>query len=109
VLDNDGRSHRSLRERLAEWTDEDVAQHQLGLVLGVLPPLLEGETEGDHFRRCKGIFWSANGLGDALHGALMGLVDVGLLEQQPDEDGTVHGASALRFVPEPPTEDTPGR
>lgn len=109
MLDNEGRSYATLRERLSDWTDVDVAQHHLGLVLGVLPPMEDGETEGDHFRRCKSIFWSANRLGDALYETLKGLVDAGLLERLPDDDGIVHGPCPFRFVREPPTEDTPGR
>jgi len=108
ILDNEGRSSMSLRERLADWTDVDVAQYHLGLLLGALPPMEDGETEGDHFRRCKGIFWSANGLGDALYETLVGMAAAGLLERQPDEHG-IHGPCPFRFVEEPPTEESPGK
>jgi len=99
---------RTLRERLADWADVDIAQHHLGLLLGVLPPMEEGESEGDHFRRCKSIFWSANGLGDALYEALDALAEAGLLERQPDEHG-IHGPCPFRFVENPPTEDSSGK
>ena len=99
----------TLRKRLSGWTDVDVAQYHLGVVLGVLPPVSPDESEFDHFGRCRSIFWSANGLGDALYDALLGLVNAGFLERAVDSDGTLNPIGPFRFVRDPATEDTPGR
>jgi len=98
-LDNLNAPNLSLRERLADWTDLDVAQYHLGLVLGVLPERLENESDGDHFRRLKGVFWAANPLGDILWEQLCMLTKHGMLEQQPEEDGTLHSLCPFRFSP----------
>lgn len=104
-LDNHDLPRRSsLRECLSDWTDVDVASYHLGRQLGVLPLPQEDETEGDHFRRCKSIFWSSNPLGNALYEALVALEKCGFLERLPDEHG-IHGACPWRFVLKPPVED----
>ena len=106
VLDNEGFDRRiSLRECLLDWTDVDVAAYHLGRQLGVLPPPQKDETEGDHFRRCKSIFWSANPLGDALYEALKAMEKCGFLERLADEHG-IHGACPWRFVLKPPVENS---
>jgi len=69
-----------LRDRLAEWTDFDVAGYHLGVVLGLLPEWPEGEAWGDH----KWVFWSANPLGDALYMMLRNLTSLGILEHNGD-------------------------
>lgn len=97
---------RPLRELLLDWVDVDVAAYELGVVLGALPTREEGETDVDHWLRCKSIFWCANPLGDALYLLLLDIAKRGFLEQQPDPDlqGAVHGPCPFRFVEDPPTE-----
>lgn len=103
-LDNHGMLTRCLVGRLSEWTDVDVAEYHMGIVLGVLPKPVDGETEGDHFRRLKEVFWTANPLGDAMFGILVKMVETGILEQQPRPGARLVGKamtinSAVRFVP----------
>lgn len=97
---------RELRERLRHWEDPDVAMYHLGIVLGVLPPRKEGETEVNHWAWCKSIFWTANGLSSLLCDGLDALVDAGVLEREPDE-GVAHGSCRIRFVQNVPTEHDP--
>lgn len=105
-LDNDKPTQAVLRERLVDWTDIDVAAYHLGCVLGVLPPMEDRESDGDHFRRLKGIFWASNPLGDALYEALLTLAEVGILERQPDVEYGIHSSSPLRFAnPGPSSEN----
>jgi hypothetical protein len=96
--------HLSLRERLSDWTDIDVAMYHLGQVLGVLPPLEEGQSEADHWAQYKAIFWTSNGLSALLCDAMDGLDKAGVIERQPDADGVVTGPSAVRIRPGLPTE-----
>ena len=69
----------SLPDRLADWTDWDVAAYEVGRCLGVL----HGNFATDN----KGVFWSDNRLGNGLHDVLLRLVEAGVLErrEEPDE------------------------
>jgi len=101
-LDNKARRLDSLRERLHDWTDTDVAQYHMGMVLGALPPPSEAaDSEGEHFRDCKPIFWTRNGLGDFLLDALEALAKAGVLEKREYLE--------FRFAQNPPTEESEGR
>jgi hypothetical protein len=68
-----------LAQSLASWTDADVAQHALGRAIG----LFDSESE---MRDFKGVFWTANRVGDGLRAALMALVDAGVLEHRSEPD-----------------------
>jgi hypothetical protein len=75
----------SLQERLAGWTDWDLASHHLGACLGFWPEF--GAPPGhDHWQGTKGVIWSSNALGDALHHFLNELVNEGCLERREDPD-----------------------
>lgn len=69
-----------LSEELAEWTYWDGAAFSVGAALGIF-----GESE--QFLRVKGVFWTDNPLGNALHEILIQLVAAGVLErrEEPDE------------------------
>jgi hypothetical protein len=70
---------KTLRERLADWHDFDGAAYELGVVLGLFPEF--GQEPGqDPWHGTKGIFWSANPLGDVLNEMLHKLVEVGMLD-----------------------------
>lgn len=68
----------SLRERLQDWEDFDVAGFYLGKVLGIIPlDRSFGET--------KYLFYGARGVAEAggrLHDALVFLADAGILESR---------------------------
>ena len=67
---------RTLRERLAEWTDWDVAEDHLGIVLGLWPDVEPSGDWGGH----KGVIWTRDPTGDALAACLEQLVICGSLE-----------------------------
>lgn len=75
------RAPATLRERLSDWTDWDLASYQLGRCLG----LFEGQSfETD----VKHVFWSANPLGEHLLMVLSLLARAGVLElEDVPEDG----------------------
>ncbi|MEV6279837.1 hypothetical protein [Nocardia sp. NPDC051832] len=69
----------NLSVELAEWTDWDGAAYIVGRALGVF-----SAEEG--FLDVKGVFWSANPLGEGLHRALGALADAGVLERRDEPD-----------------------
>lgn len=54
-----------LRRGLLNWTDVDVAEFLVGQALGAFPPAYTA------MRHLKWMFWSANPIGDALHGVIL--------------------------------------
>jgi hypothetical protein len=64
-----------LKEKLANWTDFDVAQHAVAVCLGLMKP--------DDFN--KGVFWTRNPLGKMLGNVLETLVEEGFLEKNEEE------------------------
>lgn len=69
---------RSLRTKLADWQDYDIAACYLAVALGIAP--------SDHdFCGKKWVFWSANPIGDRLHQMLLDLVELGVLENDDEE------------------------
>lgn len=73
---------KTLRERLANWIDFDGAAYELGVALGIFEQEWGGGVPGrdDPWHGTKGIFWSANPLGDALDQMLRQMVKAGVLE-----------------------------
>lgn len=70
----------TLREKLREWTDWDGTAFTLAVVLGIM------EDGQESWLKNKGVFWSANPLGDALVKVLNELVGAGLLEHRSEPD-----------------------
>jgi hypothetical protein len=68
----------SLAEHLADWTDGDVAQYELGRAIGLF--------EGASFAKFKFVFWTNNVLGNNLWEALHNLVRAGVLEYRDEPD-----------------------
>lgn len=68
---------RSLKEELAEWQDFDSAEFVLGVTLGVV--------EAD-FQKTKWVYWTDNPLGSFLYETLKGMVKIGTLEFDEEED-----------------------
>jgi hypothetical protein len=64
----------SLKQSLSDWTDWDIAQYELAVVLGLIP---EG---ADFVVETKHIFWSNHPLGRLLSAFLESLVDNDVLE-----------------------------
>jgi hypothetical protein len=74
----------TLKERLGDWHDWDTAAFEVGACLGFwgdfgAPP---GE---DPWWGTKGVFWSNNPLGTALHTFVLCLVKSGMLEADEDK------------------------
>lgn len=66
----------TLKVRLSDWTDWDIAEYQLGIVLGIFPEW----PKNTPWRGDKGVIWSANPIGDMLYQTLRGLVAIDLLQ-----------------------------
>ncbi|WP_221328802.1 hypothetical protein [Actinoplanes sp. L3-i22] len=69
----------TLERDLAEWHDCDGAAFVLGQTLGLFP-------DATRMSQYKGIFWSVNPVGDALHNTLVALAEAGVLEQREEPD-----------------------
>ncbi|GIF78619.1 hypothetical protein Asi02nite_81370 [Asanoa siamensis] len=67
-----------LADALAEWTDVDGAQYELGRTVG----LFADRT----FFQVKWVFWSNNPLGQALCDMLHALVKAGVLDYRDEPD-----------------------
>ncbi|MET8909584.1 hypothetical protein [Micromonospora sp. NPDC004551] len=76
----------ALADDLAEWTDVDGAQYELGRSLG----LFTDRT----FMQVKWVFWSDNRLGQALWDMLHALVQAGVLECRDEPDHQVRWRTA---------------
>ena len=72
-----------LRESLTEWTDFDVAEDAVGRCLGIVPDDSFDES-GTWRTDRKGIYWSANVVGDGLSRILHLLVAMGAVEMDDD-------------------------
>lgn len=71
---------RTLKDRLVEWTDCDVASFELAVCLGLMP------DSYDLFRTgAKHIFWTDNPVGNALYMMLMELVRIRVLLMSDDK------------------------
>ncbi len=70
---------KPLLSSLDEWTDIDVAQFELGRVLGLF-------EKQQSFQDLKSVFWSNNPTGDILVRTLSYLVSQGLLESRDEPD-----------------------
>ncbi|MFF4262042.1 hypothetical protein ACFY7Y_36725 [Streptomyces virginiae] len=68
-----------LSKGLADWTDWDGAAFVVGRSLGIFP---KDET----FTQVKGVFWTDNPLGNALHEVLLRLTAAGVLERREEPD-----------------------
>ena len=68
----------SLAEHLADWTDADGAQYELGRAIGLFADA--------SFPQVKFVFWTNNVLGDSLWEALHSLVRAGVLEYRDEPD-----------------------
>jgi catechol 2,3-dioxygenase-like lactoylglutathione lyase family enzyme len=69
----------TLRTFLTDWTDIDVAAHELARCLGVLP-------DRSRMSDAKWVYWSNGALGDELVVLLDRLVALGVLEKRDEPD-----------------------
>lgn len=74
----------TLKDRLKNWQDWDVAAYELATVLGLVPEFTSPQppppTDGWH--GFKWIFWSNNRLGNALYETLNTMIEAGVLERE---------------------------
>lgn len=74
---------KTLKERLKDWTDADLAMYELTTVLGMTPEF--GTEPGkDPWNNLKYIFWSANPTNEMLFHLLESLVQIGVLEMSDE-------------------------
>jgi len=79
----------SLQDRLAGWTDWDMAAYQLGACLGFWPEFgAPSDATGplDPYHGIKDVLWSASTLGDGLFHFLEALIEEGCLERRDKPD-----------------------
>jgi len=70
---------KTLKEKLKDWTDTDVAAFHLAVCMGLMPDdpkLFSGNA--------KHVFWSNDNVGNALYTLLFSLRDLGILEENDD-------------------------
>ena len=70
----------TLREKLTEWTDIDIAAFHLAQNLGLMGKDVRFHLEAKH------IFWSNNSVGNTLYNMLKELANLGILEYREDPD-----------------------
>jgi hypothetical protein len=75
---------QTLRERIRDWTDWDVAEYELGVVFGLWPEF-GSDPEGDPWNGRKGTVWSANPVGDMLSETLQALAKAKVLEYDEED------------------------
>ena len=80
---------------LKDWSDFDGAQHAVAVCLGLMP----NDWSWVLKKKVKGVFWTQNEVSDLLYGVLEGLVGLGVLEKNDDDQFRYN----TQFVP--PWED----
>ncbi len=69
-----------LKEKLRDWTDLDIAMHELAIQVGMVD-----DRKGSFAKEYKWIYWSKNKYASALTEVLMKMVEVGVLEYDDDQ------------------------
>ena len=72
----------TLKERLKNWMDVDVAVWEVGACLGMLP---EWATNGGWGGDLKWVVWSNNPAGNAMSEVMFRLIDEGVLERDQSD------------------------
>lgn len=90
--------HATLRERLHNWTDWDVAEYHLGAALGLWPEWDDVSGCDDPWHGFKGVIWSNTPVGNLLHTTIRQLVDIGMLESKDDGEYVRATAALTRAI-----------
>lgn len=69
---------RTLKEEMKEWTDADIAMHQLALQFGMIPE--------DNFPKFKSCYWTNNEKSKVLKNILLELSQIGFVNFNEDEN-----------------------
>ena len=77
----------TLADSLADWTDSDVAQYELGRSLGLF-----GSST---FQEVKGTFWTDNTVGNALRAALYAFAEGQILDHRDDPDDQFRWSTSI--------------
>lgn len=75
---------KTLKERLSDWTEEDIAEYHLAVVLGYFEDV-EGQPSG-LWNGHKGTIWSDTPVGAALRTCLEGMVYASVLLYDDKKD-----------------------
>ena len=75
----------SLKERLANWVEWDIASYQLGACLGFWPEY-GAPYDNDPWHGVKGVIWSGNIISNAIAQFLDALVEEGCLQRRDEPD-----------------------
>jgi len=72
----------TLKERLADWTDCDVACYYVAVALGIAT---DPGDDWDYWGGKKRLFWTNNPLGNSMYYTLDKLVQGGVLEENDNQ------------------------
>ena len=67
----------NLKDKLSEWTDFDIAYHELAVQLGLF--------KTDNFTGFAWVYWTENEYNDFLQPTLLKLIEIGMLEFDEEE------------------------
>ena len=70
----------TLKEKLTDWTDTDVAEYHLAIALGLMTEATSFQTDAKH------VFWTNNPVGTMIHAMVELLAKEGILQVHPDDD-----------------------
>ncbi|KQR91119.1 hypothetical protein ASG01_14655 [Chryseobacterium sp. Leaf180] len=68
---------QKLLERMKDWTDVDIAMHEIALCLELIPE--------DNFPKYKRFYWSNSEKSELLSNLLKDLVKIGFLDMNEDD------------------------
>ncbi|REC79538.1 hypothetical protein DRF60_06870 [Chryseobacterium elymi] len=69
---------KTLNEKMKDWTDADIAMHEIALKLELIPE--------DNFPKFKSYYWSGTEKSKALKNILNELTNIGFLDFNTDEN-----------------------
>jgi hypothetical protein len=70
----------TLKTKLEDWTDWDIAMFSLAQCLGLMSETVHFKLEAKH------VFWTGNSVGNTLHEMLQRLVDIDILLMRDEPD-----------------------
>ena len=85
-----------LSEKLVDWTDIDIAAHELAIILGVVD-----ESRESFQKEFKWLYWSDNQYGKLLYRMINDLVLIDFLEFD-EEEQRVRSNKDLEIIKPPP-------
>lgn len=89
---------KTLFSYLESWKDIDDAQHQLGILLGMVD-----ESLGSFQKEYKWVYWTNNPFGKMLRESLFKMVEIGMLEYNEDNE-TIRSVPGFDIIQDYPNK-----